>query len=194
MVVRGRPGQDDRELQRGGEQRDHQPEGEVGRDLGHDNAAPDGRGEERRDRGPVPELAGGPDRAERHEQEGEVAAGAHRVPRRARDREARVRVAQRERRVDRRHGEDRGEQPVGDGHRRRLEGLASKQSADRGHAVSLIVVVSSKNASSRLVAVSSSSAQCARTRPSAMITTSSTVCATSDSRWLEMSTLLPSRT
>ena len=41
-------------------------------------------------------------------------------------------------------------------------------------------------------ASSSRSEQCARTRPAAMITTSSTVCATSDSRWLEIRTLLPS--
>ena len=37
------------------------------------------------------------------------------------------------------------------------------------------------------------SGQCARARPAAMITTSSTVCSTSDSRWLEISTVLPSR-
>ena len=190
VVVGCRPGQHDRELERGGEHRDQQAEREIGRDLRHDHTVPDGCGEEGRDRGAVAELAGGADGAERDKQEREVAPGAHRVPRRFRDGEVRVRVAERERGVDRRHHEDRGEQPVSHGHRRCLERLAAKLSP--GHAGSFMV--SSKNASSRLVVVSSCRAQCARTRPAAMITTSSTVCATSDSRWLEIRTLLPPRT
>ena len=86
VVVGGRPGQHDRELERGGEQRDQQAEREIGRDLRHDDAVSDGCGEEGRDRRAVAELAGGADGAERDKQEREVASGAHRVPRRFRRR------------------------------------------------------------------------------------------------------------